>query len=141
MFESLLEWVEENQTMLIWSTAVSIVVLVGTLIGTGWVIVRMPPDYFTNEEKQKTRNRALRIAKNVIGAIFLIGGLAMLILPGQGVLAIIVGVMLVDFPGKQRVLRWLILKPRVFKTMNWVRKKFDKEPLEKPNSKSDAKTA
>jgi hypothetical protein len=62
-------------------------------------------------------------------------GVAMLVLPGQGVLAILLGVMLGDFPGKLRLQQWILARPNVMKTLNWLRRKFKKPPLEKPRAK------
>jgi hypothetical protein len=50
--------------------------------------------------------------------------------PGQGVLTILLGVMLLDFPGKRRLEYKLISQPRVFNNINRLRARFDKPPLE-----------
>src|SRR4051812_30124363 len=47
----------------------------------------------------------------------------MLVLPGQGVLTIIAGMMLLDFPGRQRLERWLVQRPAVLRSINWRRKR------------------
>jgi hypothetical protein len=49
--------------------------------------------------------------------------------PGQGILTILIGVMLLDFPGKRRLERWLVRRPAVFKGINRIRARFDKPPL------------
>ncbi|MEX0964235.1 MAG: hypothetical protein WDZ52_09385 [Pseudohongiellaceae bacterium] len=54
----------------------------------------------------------------------------MLILPGQGLLTILIGVVLVDFPRKYKFQRWLISLGPVLKSANWLRRKGGREPLE-----------
>ncbi len=53
----------------------------------------------------------------------------MLVLPGQGILAILVGLMLIDYPFKHRFERWLIAKPAVHRPLNWLRRKVHREPF------------
>ena len=47
----------------------------------------------------------------------------MLVLPGQGILTILAGIMLLDFPGKHRLLRWIVAHPQVLRTLNWLRRR------------------
>ena len=69
------------------------------------------------------------LAKNLLGVVFVLMGIAMLVLPGQGLLSIFVGVMLLNFPGKYRFERWLIKKPSVLRSINWLRRKSRRPPL------------
>ena len=64
--------------------------------------------------------------------ILIIAGIVMLVLPGQGILSILVGIGLTDFPGKYRLERWLARQPAVFNTMNWIRRKRGVADLESP---------
>lgn len=43
--------------------------------------------------------------RNVLGAILLVAGIAMLVLPGQGVPTILISLGLMNFPGKYRLER------------------------------------
>jgi len=49
--------------------------------------------------------------------------------PGQGILTILIGVMLLNFPGKRRLERWLVSRPRVLPVINGLRARFGKPPL------------
>jgi hypothetical protein len=71
----------------------------------------------------------------MLALVLVVLGVAMLVLPGQGILAILLGVMLGDFPGKLRLQQWILARPNVMKTLNWLRRKFKKPPLEKPRAK------
>jgi hypothetical protein len=53
----------------------------------------------------------------------------MLFLPGQGVLTMLIGISMLDFPGKRKVEAKLIGQPTVLSVINGMRKKFNKPPL------------
>jgi hypothetical protein len=74
----------------------------------------------------------LQILKNILGALFVLAGVAMLVLPGQGILTILIGLSLTDFPGKRDLELKLIKKPSVYKAINWMRRKYKKPPLQIP---------
>ena len=71
----------------------------------------------------------LAIAKNALGYVLILTGIAMLVLPGQGILAILAGIALVDFPGKQRLERWIVSRPAVLRSANWLRRRMGRRPL------------
>jgi hypothetical protein len=64
--------------------------------------------------------------------VLLVGGLLMLLMPGQGLLTIAVAVMLLDFPGKFRLQRWLVKRESVWRTINWLRNRAKRQPLKRP---------
>ncbi|MEM1443565.1 MAG: hypothetical protein AAGF67_14565, partial [Verrucomicrobiota bacterium] len=66
------------------------------------------------------------------GGILLIGGILMLITPGQGVLTIMIGLLLMNFPGKRRFEIWLIRLKPLNRAIQWIRKRAGKRPLELP---------
>ena len=70
------------------------------------------------------------IIKNLLGYTLIIGGILMLVLPGQGLFTIMIGLMLSNYPGKYLIEKRFIAIPRVLKTINWLRKRSDKSPLE-----------
>jgi len=114
----------------------SIAGFVGSLIAIPFILIRLPPHYFDERHPRtwmENHHPVLRltglIVKNIIGTIFVLAGFAMLFLPGQGVLTMLIGVSLVDFPGKRRLERKLVGRPAVLKTINMMRAKFDRPPL------------
>jgi hypothetical protein len=64
----------------------------------------------------------LKVLKNLLGATLLVAGLVMLVMPGQGILAILIGLSLLDFPGKRELERRLVARPRVIRFLNLVRR-------------------
>ncbi len=118
----------------------SLVTFVLSLILIPWIITRLPLDYFIDEKRHKSSIHkqhplvyiSLILIKNLLGGILLVAGIIMLVLPGQGILTILVGLGLLDFPAKFRLMRALAKKPSVFKSMNWIRKKANVEALIRP---------
>ena len=123
-------------------TALSIVFFVGSLIAIPFILVRLPTDFFDTRVPRRwmeNHHPLLRLLghllKNVVGAIFLFAGFLMLFLPGQGILTMLIGVTMLDFPGKRRMEAKMIGQPAVLSTINNMRQKFGKPPLTiAPNS-------
>lgn len=74
----------------------------------------------------------LIILKNLLGILFIMTGVVLLVLPGQGLLTILLGFLLLDFPYKRKIELKVIGDARVLNGINWIRKKFNKEPLLAP---------
>ena len=72
---------------------------------------------------------ALLIGKNIFGVVFVLMGLAMLLLPGQGILTIVIGLVLIDFPGKYNLERWIVSRRAVLNSINWLRQRADRGPI------------
>ncbi len=72
----------------------------------------------------------LLVVRNVVGWLFVLAGVAMLVLPGQGILSIIAGLVLIDFPGKRRFERRLLASHVVRDAMNWLRRRAGKPPFD-----------
>lgn len=137
----MLEWLKSNGNLLIGMSIVSAILLVVSVVIVGVVVVRLPADYFEKSkrahewEEENWRRRhpavrvALRIGRNVLGWALIAAGVAMLVLPGQGLLVIFIGVMLAEFPGKYRVERWIISRRKIGQSINWLRQKYDRPPL------------
>ncbi len=122
--------------VLIWFAVSSVFMFVGTLIAIPIILMRLPADYFDTRIPRpwmENHHPVLRllghIVKNVVGAIFLFAGFLMLFLPGQGVLTMLIGLSLIEFPGKRRVEAKIVGQSTVLSTINAMRAKFDKPPL------------
>ncbi|NKB81134.1 MAG: hypothetical protein GKS05_04435 [Nitrospirales bacterium] len=117
-------------------TVFSVLAFIGTLIAVPAILVRLPEDYFAEHHPRgwmADHHPVLRgiglIVKNVIGCIFFFAGVVMLVLPGQGVLTMIIGLSLIDFPGKRKLEQKIVAKPMFCSTINALRHKFGKSPL------------
>jgi hypothetical protein len=124
-------------------------ILIGALIFIGTfllslaivsiILVKLPADHFSMSHKTRLwsgPNPALHaakvIGKNILGVLLVIVGIILSIpgVPGQGLLTILLGIMLVDFPGKDRLEHKLLSRPGVVNTINRLRGRFGKPPLE-----------
>lgn len=133
----MLQWLQENRTVIAWLTAASFVVFVATLLLVPALIVRIPYDYFAHAERPPgrftMRRPALRLAalfvKNALGCVLVLVGITLLVLPGQGLLTILLGFLMLDFPGKYRLEKRLIARPRVHRAIDWLRRRAGRPPL------------
>jgi hypothetical protein len=112
-----------------------------TLGAGAFVAVRLPADYFVVVERPLPlagRSLALRVAArvamNLAGLILVAAGIVLSMpgVPGQGVLTILLGIMLLDFPGKRRVEAALVRRPMVHKGINALRARWKKPPIDVP---------
>jgi hypothetical protein len=117
-------------------TVLSIVFFVGSLIAIPFILVRLPADFFDIRVPRpwmEDHHPVLRVlghlVKNMVGAIFLFVGFLMLFLPGQGILTMLIGISMLDFPGKRKVEAKLIGQPTVLHAINGMREKFGKPAL------------
>lgn len=103
------------------------------------IMVKIPADYFKEDRPRDLwagRHPAVRllgvVGKNILGVLLVVLGILMSIpgVPGQGILTILLGIMLLDFPGKRRLEYKLVSRPQVLKTINKLRHKFGKPSLE-----------
>jgi archaellum biogenesis protein FlaJ (TadC family) len=127
-----------------WQRAVLGVVLflitfTGSLGLVSLILIKLPADYFCSHYDRQIwsgRAPALRIAaaigKNLLGIVLIMAGIVMTLpgVPGQGLLTILLGIMLVDFPGKDRLERKLLYRPAVRNSIDKLRARFGKPPLQ-----------
>ncbi len=120
-----------------WASVISFLV---SLAIVPILLARIPVDYFTQSAtKRKPAPKISRlhyslvwILRNLTGLVLVLVGVAMLVLPGQGLLTIILGVFVADFPGKWTLERRLVANHKVFKGINWIRAKRGAERLVYP---------
>ena len=115
---------------------ISLVSFVASLIAIPMLLIRLPQDYFSERHPRTwlvNHHPVLRITalalKNLLGVILLVGGLAMLVLPGQGLLTMLIGVSLMTFPGKRALERKIIGRPLMLQAINRIRQRFHQPPL------------
>tara|TARA_B100001079_G_C16385101_1_gene503994 strand:+ start:589 stop:1014 length:426 start_codon:yes stop_codon:yes gene_type:complete len=118
-----------------WLGVVSSIIFLISLLSIRWLVCMIPSDYFIKKEQSKFKSNypvawiISSIIKNIFGYVLIFGGILMLVLPGQGLITIFIGLMLSNYPGKYKIEKKIIAIPRIFKTINWLRKKSDEPPL------------
>ena len=101
------------------------------------VLVALPVDYFRADAApaEWPRSTLLRwtwkIAKNILGLALIALGLLMSVpgVPGQGLLTMVIGLILLDFPGKRALERRIVARPAVLGAINRVRARFGRPPM------------
>jgi hypothetical protein len=122
-----------------WGVTLSLVLALGSLVVAVAIVVAWSPHHFKDGgrtplwERQHPVVRALGIgAKNLAGVVLLLLGFVMALpgIPGQGILTMIIGMTLLDLPGKRQTERRLIGRPSVLRRLNALRARFHRPPLE-----------
>ncbi|MGC3970050.1 MAG: PGPGW domain-containing protein [Pirellulales bacterium] len=103
------------------------------------VLLYVPTNYFVEHSRpqivwpKSVGGWLWRIARNLLGFVIFLVGVIMIFTPGQGVLSILLGLALMDFPGKHRLVRKLLQSGKVLAAANQWRAKFGKPALEDPD--------
>ena len=120
------------------AVAITVITFVLSIVVCVVVVIRIPQDYFVCDPRGGgCRHRRpfvhwpLVVGKNLLGLFLVILGIVMSLpgVPGQGILTILLGAMLMDFPGKRRAERWLLTRRGVLNTINRMRAKYGRPPL------------
>ena len=134
---SVFGWFKAHDEVFGWLIGASILMLVISVAAVGWVILRVPADYFARANPDTGqwahRHPLIRIAliagKNLLGLVLVAAGILMLVLPGQGLLTILAGLFLLDIPGRHKLVMWLVRRPTVLNSLNWIRERAGREPF------------
>jgi len=136
------EWLQTHSEIL-WATGIAsaLMMLCGIAV-VPWILLRLPRDYFlpprrhpvTPERLSLAVGLPLLVGKNFLGVVLILAGLAMLVLPGQGLLTIILGLALTNFPGKFTLQRRLVSHPTILNSLNWLRRRFGRAPFIAPDT-------
>ena len=137
MFQNLSDLLQQYQYLLPWMGMISLLMIVGSILMLPWLISQIPADYFAHDHRippqWKEAHPIIRISvlviKNLLGWMILIAGLMMLVLPGQGLLSILIALILLDYPGKFQFERWVISRPTLLHAVNRLRVKWGKPEL------------
>ena len=133
----MLHWLSLNETLAWWLVASSAFTFVASLVSVPWLVIRLPPDHFSAKRRRNEHRGAkhplvrliLQTLRNLAGIALMLAGVLMLVLPGQGLLAIVAGLMLMSFPGKRRLVRQIVSRPWILGAMNAIRRRAGRIPL------------
>ena len=137
--EKIVSWSSMNSDLLFLLGSLSIFILTISVFMMVLIISFLPEDYFKSENRnlissvQNSRYPLLKllvlITKNFFGVLLLLSGILMLVLPGQGILTIITGLVFMDYPGKYKFERKLLRQKGVINSINWIRSRLSKPSL------------
>lgn len=129
------EFAREHADVLYWLAVASGLMFVISLFAVPWLLARIPADYFIRERPHRIDGErwlvwvVRKVVKNLVGLVLFLAGLAMIGLPGQGLLTMFIGLSLLDFPGKRKLELKLIRRPGVRRAIDWLRAKQGQPPL------------
>lgn len=123
-----------------WLALISSICFFASLLFIPLIICRLPDDYFLHLHNHNTIEDThplvyifLWLLRYLFGTLLLTAGLLMLFLPGQGLLTMMLGLSLLDFPGKQKAVDTLFNLESIQKALNWIRTKGNKNSFHFPN--------
>lgn len=136
----IMDWFHSHENLMQQLGTLSLVLLFVTVVVLPVVVAKLPEDYFTREKREPASSKRkhpllwgiLSLIKNLLGLLMILAGLVMLVLPGQGTIAILVGLALTNFPGKYKLQRRIASQPAVLKTLNKVRELAKEPPFQMP---------
>ena len=134
----MLDFFMTYQAILMWISVISLACFLLSLAAVPWMVARIPVTYFSDLAREKGGaerpgwHPVLRVVKNLAGAGLFAMGIIMLFIPGQGLLTMLAGLLLLDFPGKTAGVIFLTRKKKVQSALNWIRQRRGAEPLKFP---------
>lgn len=128
MISTLRDWL--SNPVVEWGLGIfSLLAVLASIVLVPRYLAKLPRDYLRHPAPDHS-HLLRRVLKNALGVVLLLLGIAMLLLPGQGLLTLLVGVMLVDLPGKHALIVRLLSRPRVLSVVNKLRAKHQAAPLQ-----------
>jgi len=135
--DQLISWIESNEILLLAAGIISAAAFIGTALAVPFLINLLPEDYFLKEKRRESFTSPasafiffiLFVIKNLTGLLLLFVGIALLFMPGQGLLTIILSLVLLDFPGKWKLQKSIIRRKKIADALNWVRRRGGKREL------------
>jgi hypothetical protein len=137
VFQRILSSLAAAQADLLWGALIALLSFFVSIALVVLVITRLPDDYFLPGKPASRGNDSrwtrpvLAVVRNLTGVILIAAGIVMSIpgVPGQGILTILIGVMLMDFPGKRSLERKMVRRRSVLRSLNRIRSRFGKPAL------------
>ena len=129
--DQLRTYVLSHGQVLAFVSVASAFMFVGSLVLVPWLVARAPRDFFVRSSIRPV-SLGWRVVRNIVGLTLLVMGALMLVLPGQGVLTILVAFALVDVPGKRRLLRCVAKRPAVWQGLSYLRRRAGVPPFDPP---------
>jgi hypothetical protein len=136
MTELMIVWLMQYQEVFVWIGLISFLTFLFGLLLMPFVIMRLPEDYFLSPQNGDQTSTVLRdsstlflVFKNLMGGVLLCLGVVMLVLPGPGLMVALIGLSLVDIPGKRWVLGRILNISGLRSAINGLRGKRGRPPL------------
>jgi hypothetical protein len=130
------EFIADHSDAILLLASISLAAFIVSLLFLPLIMIALPRDFFVRGPFVPVHLSPLRlclkVVKNMIGGLFLTAGFVMLFIPGQGLLTLLLGISLMDFPGKRMLEIRIVRSPKVHRSLNWLRAKANRPPFELP---------
>jgi hypothetical protein len=132
------QWLTLHKNELLVGFGIFTISLILSSLACCLVILQLREDHFHLENAPPNsglrplwKRNLMIVGKNVLGVSLVILGLVMSLpgVPGQGLLTMFIGMVLVDFPGKRDIERRIISRPAILDGCNRLRLRFGKKPF------------
>jgi Na+/proline symporter len=117
------------------TSALSIVLVwlastIASMLIAGAVLLALPADYLREGDRAE-RHWIARTMRTLVGVVLVAVGIVLSVpgVPGQGILTIIAGLTLIEFPGRHRVITAILARPTVLHAVNELRRRFNRPPF------------
>jgi len=138
-----MEWLAELWVSFTWDriligVTLFLASLTVSFVSIAIVMVKIPENYFSSHYTRDflpNSSWAVRwgavILKNILGVFLVILGVLLSLpgVPGQGVLTILLGLIMLDIPGKRPLEARIINRPAILSAINKLRDRYGKPPL------------
>lgn len=131
-------WASLTLSKILLGVGLFIFSLVLSFLAIGIVMVKIPENYFSSHYRRDflpnsawlVRWGAV-ILKNILGVILILIGIILSLpgVPGQGILTILLGLIMLDIPGKRPLEARIIKRPVILAAVNDLRARYNKPPL------------
>jgi H+/Cl- antiporter ClcA len=138
-----MEWLTQFWESLTWGRILlgAVLIVVSFVVSTfivSVIMVKIPANYFHSDyehhfltDKHPILRWTVIVIKNIVGVILILLGIVMMFpgVPGPGVLTVLIGLILIDLPGKRKIEALIINRPAILNAVNNLRTRYHKEPL------------
>jgi hypothetical protein len=123
------------RAVIAWGFFASLALLLLSIVLTVLLLVRLPADSFVDNPRstgEPAKGVAVRIGKNIFGWLLIVIGLILSIpgVPGQGIMTVLLGLLLVEFPGRRALIRRILRRKMFRRSIDRIRIRFGSRPLE-----------
>lgn len=131
-------WLALSWNQIIFGAGLFLVSLIISFLAIAIVMVKIPANYFSPHYEQSflpnthwTVRWGAVILKNLLGVFLILLGILLSLpgVPGQGLLTILLGLIMLDIPGKRPLEAKIIQRPAILSAINNLRFRFKKPPL------------
>ena len=131
-------WLTGHSLLLGVMASLSAALLIVTVVAAPWAVSRLPSNYLLQRLERSSKQgiwySVASVSRALLGFLVTLLGLVMLITPGPGVIMLLLGISIAEFPGRNRLLIYLATRPNVLSSLNWMRKRHGKPPFIHPHS-------